>query len=239
MGFPSASVAATCAAPSTPVSCCFISGTGFPMEAVDAATAVAAAAAADPGCRALSSSWSWPPLPLPPEPPLPPALLMPSLLLPLPPVELPSSEGRGIVPMCHKLITSGSPRKPCAIMVASNSTQSPGSRVPTSGFLSSPKMRAISGKSRRGKRGGVILTMTTLLVFTKRTSKPSRITRTSPCHLNVLRLNFSSKARAVEVRWRRAFRGPQSCRKSSQESDDSGPRSTSARVFSCTVERKK
>mmetsp|Transcript_63447 Transcript_63447/g.194026 ORF Transcript_63447/g.194026 Transcript_63447/m.194026 type:complete len:222 (-) Transcript_63447:165-830(-) len=129
-------------------------------------------------------------------------------------------------------------------MVASNSIQSPWLSDATSLFRSSPNSSAMSGWSpcRVLKRGGYILTIITLFVRTTiKTSKPSRMTATSPCHLNVRRRKRSSKARAVDGRWDSDadVRGPQSKRKSSHVSMDGAPLCSSCVVLICTVDRKK
>mmetsp|Transcript_21744 Transcript_21744/g.38242 ORF Transcript_21744/g.38242 Transcript_21744/m.38242 type:complete len:231 (-) Transcript_21744:289-981(-) len=137
-------------------------------------------------------------------------------------------------------MTSGSPRCPWAVMVASNSIQSFGFSSATSVFKSSPKSSAMSGASRRGKRCGYVRIMTTLLARRNKTSKPSRMSMTSPCHLNVRFRNRSSKARAVDARFRSDVRGPHSARKSSQVSIEGGPfgGGSEVRALSCTVDRK-
>mmetsp|Transcript_49268 Transcript_49268/g.107272 ORF Transcript_49268/g.107272 Transcript_49268/m.107272 type:complete len:235 (-) Transcript_49268:257-961(-) len=141
--------------------------------------------------------------------------------------------------MCQRVISSGSPLYPCRVIVASNSTQSPGDSSEISLFRLSLNSNATSGKSRRGKRDGYIRTIRTLLVRIKKTSKPSRMTRTSPCHVKVRRLYFSSKTNAELPRDLKDDLGPQSNRKSSQLSLEGAPLLTSGDApLTCTKERR-
>mmetsp|Transcript_30355 Transcript_30355/g.66452 ORF Transcript_30355/g.66452 Transcript_30355/m.66452 type:complete len:320 (+) Transcript_30355:707-1666(+) len=136
--------------------------------------------------------------------------------------------------MCQRLITSGSPLRPCACIVASNSTQSPGFTSATAQFRSSLKSKARSGPSRRWNRGGNIRTMTRDLVFRRKISMPSRIERTSPCQLKV-RCRYFSKGHERGP-FLRELRGPQSDKNSSQLSMEVGPLCTSRGVSSGIVD---
>mmetsp|Transcript_26348 Transcript_26348/g.61102 ORF Transcript_26348/g.61102 Transcript_26348/m.61102 type:complete len:317 (+) Transcript_26348:139-1089(+) len=154
------------------------------------------------------------------------------------PAELESGVGGSTRLMCQRVINSGSPRYPCKVIVASNSTQSPGVSSEISLLRDSLNSSATSGRSRRGNRAGYMRTMSTLFVRTKKTSKPSRITRTSPCQVKVRRRYFSSKTMAELPRDRRDDFGPQSKRKSSHVSMEGAPLWTSgAAPLTWTKER--
>mmetsp|Transcript_86416 Transcript_86416/g.241764 ORF Transcript_86416/g.241764 Transcript_86416/m.241764 type:complete len:262 (+) Transcript_86416:67-852(+) len=153
--------------------------------------------------------------------------------------ELSSGDGFGTGRTDQSIMTSGSPRCPCATIVASNSIQSPGFNKATSAFRSSPKRSAKSGRSRRlGYREGCICTLTMLLARKNSTSKPSLIRRTSPCHVNVRLWYFSWNCRDVEARCCKVVRGPQSDKKSSHVNKAASPFVISCGMFKGVYVRK-